>query len=214
MSDSTAVLRARIDLPTTTGSVPIARHLVTQLLAAWSAKARHEESMLLLSELVTNVVRHVRPTTTFTIELILSQLKLRVSVLDSSPTPPVVRDRSPAGGHGLWLVTAMADRWGSARHGTGNRCGSSSTDDPTRGSRPLSRAGTRQHHQRLCPGCAAAPPPMAYVGRRRAEGTPTRRSCTVGSATSPTSSALRRPPWPSPPRPDFKIALARRISVI
>jgi len=85
--------------------------------------------MLLLSELVTNVVRHVRPTTTFTIELILSQLKLRVSVLDSSPTPPVVRDRSPAGGHGLWLVTAMADRWGSARHGTGkqvwfelNRC--------------------------------------------------------------------------------------------
>ena len=119
MSDSTAVLRARIDLPTTTGSVPIARHLVTQLLAAWSAKARHEESMLLLSELVTNVVRHVRPTTTFTIELILSQLRLRVSVLDSSPTPPVVRDRSPAGGHGLWLVTAMADRWGSARHGTG-----------------------------------------------------------------------------------------------
>ena len=32
--------------------------------------------------------------------------------------------------------------------------------------------------------------------------------------TSPTSSALRRPPWPSPPRPDFKIALARSISVI
>ena len=121
MSDSTAVLRARLDLPTTTGSVPVARHLLAQLLAAWSAKARHEESMLLLSELVTNVVRHVRPTTTFTIELILSQLKLRVSVLDGSPTPPVVRDRSPAGGHGLWLVTAMADRWGSARHGTGKQ---------------------------------------------------------------------------------------------
>src|SRR4051794_35029282 len=81
----TAVLRARIDLPSTTGSVPVARHLFAQLLAAWSAKARHEESMLLLSELVTNVVRHVRPTTTFTIELILSQLIVRVSVLDSSP---------------------------------------------------------------------------------------------------------------------------------
>ena len=121
MSDATLVLRARIDLPTTTASVPGARHLVAQLLAAWSAKARHEESMLLLSELVaTNVVRHVRPTTTFTIELILSQLKLRVSVVDGSPTPPVMHDRSPAGGHGMWLVTAMADRWGSARHGTGN----------------------------------------------------------------------------------------------
>jgi anti-sigma regulatory factor (Ser/Thr protein kinase) len=116
-----AVLRAPLDLPTTTGSVPIARHLVAQLLAAWSAKARHEESMLLLSELVTNVVRHVRPSTTFTIELILSQLKLRMSVLDGSPTPPVVRDRSPASGHDLWLVTAMADRWGSARHGAGKQ---------------------------------------------------------------------------------------------
>jgi anti-sigma regulatory factor (Ser/Thr protein kinase) len=121
MSDSTAVLRARIDLPTTTASVPVARHLVAQLLAAWSAKARHEESMLLLSELVTNVVRHVRPTTTFTIELILSQLKLRVSVVDGSPTPPVMLDRSPAGGHGMWLVTAIADRWGSGRHGTGKQ---------------------------------------------------------------------------------------------
>ena len=121
MSDSTAVLRARIDLPTTTASVPVARHLVAQLLTAWSAKARHEESMLLLSELVTNVVRHVRPTTTFTIELILSQLKLRVSVLDGSPTPPVMHDRSPAGGHGMWLVTAIADRWGSGRHRTGKQ---------------------------------------------------------------------------------------------
>ena len=119
MSDSTAVLRARIDLPTTTGSVPLARHLVAHLLAAWSAKARHEESMLLLSELVTNVVRHVQPTTTFTIELILSQLKLRVTVVDGSPTPPVARDPSSAGGHGMWLVTSIADRWGSARHGTG-----------------------------------------------------------------------------------------------
>jgi anti-sigma regulatory factor (Ser/Thr protein kinase) len=121
MPDSTAVLRARIDLPTTIASVPVARHLAAQLLTAWSAKGRHDESMLLLSELVTNVVRHVRPITTFTIELDLSPLKLRVGVLDPSPTPPVLRDQSPAGGHGMWLVTAIADRWGSARHGTGKQ---------------------------------------------------------------------------------------------
>ena len=120
MSDSTAVLRARIDLPTTTGSVPVARHLVAQLLAAWSAKARHEESMLLLSELVTNVVRHVTPATTFTIELILSTLKLRVAVVDGSQAPPVLRERGPTGGHGMWLVSALADRWGSD-HETGGK---------------------------------------------------------------------------------------------
>ena len=121
MSEATAVLRARIDLPTTSGSVPLARQLVGQLLAAWSADSRREESVLLLSELVTNVVRHVSPTTTFTIELILSGLKLRVSVVDGSPTPPVLRDRTAQGGHGMWLVSTIADRWGSSGKRAGGK---------------------------------------------------------------------------------------------
>jgi anti-sigma regulatory factor (Ser/Thr protein kinase) len=115
-----AVLHARIDLPTSARSVPVARRLVAQLLAAWSAEARYEESMLLLSELVTNVVRHVTPATTFTIELILSTLKLRVAVVDGSQAPPVLRERGPTGGHGMWLVSALADRWGSD-HETGGK---------------------------------------------------------------------------------------------
>jgi anti-sigma regulatory factor (Ser/Thr protein kinase) len=121
MSEATAVLRARIDLPTASGSVPLARHLVGQLLAAWSAEGRREESVLLLSELVTNVVRHVSPTTTFTIELILSRLKLRVSVVDGSPTPPILRDRGAHGGHGMWLVSTIADRWGSGKRDGGKQ---------------------------------------------------------------------------------------------
>jgi anti-sigma regulatory factor (Ser/Thr protein kinase) len=121
MSEATAVLRARIDLPTASGSVPLARQLVGQLLAAWSAEGRREESVLLLSELVTNVVRHVSPTTTFTIELILSRLKLRVSVVDGSPTPPILRDRGAHGGHGMWLVSTIADRWGSGKRDGGKQ---------------------------------------------------------------------------------------------
>ena len=116
-----AVLRARIDLPTTASSVPVARRLVAQLLRAWSAETRHEESMLLLSELVTNVVRHVRPATTFTIELILSALELRVAVVDASTAPPILSERGPAGGHGMWLVSALADRWGSDEQSNGKQ---------------------------------------------------------------------------------------------
>ena len=119
MTSTDAVLRARIDLPTTTASVPVARRLVAQLLHAWSAQTRHEDSILLLSELVTNVVRHVAPATTFTIELILSTLKLRVGVLDASAAPPLLSERGPAGGHGMWLVNALADRWGSDEQTTG-----------------------------------------------------------------------------------------------
>ena len=121
MTSADAVLRARIDLPTTTGSVPVARRLVAQLLQAWSAKKRHEESMLLLSELVTNVVRHVAPATTFTIELILSALELRVAVVDASAAPPILSQRGPAGGHGMWLVSALADRWGSDEQTSGKQ---------------------------------------------------------------------------------------------
>ena len=116
-----AVLRARIDLPTTASSVPVARRLVAQLLQAWSAQNRHEESMLLLSELVTNVVRHVTPATTFTIELILSALKLRVAVVDASAAPPLLSQRGPAGGHGMWLVNALSDRWGSDEQTSGKQ---------------------------------------------------------------------------------------------
>ena len=121
MTGADAVLRARIDLPATTGSVPVARRLVAQLLQAWSAQTRHEESMLLLSELVTNVVRHVAPATTFTIELILSALKLRVAVVDASAAPPILSQRGPAGGHGMWLLSALADRWGSDQQTTGKQ---------------------------------------------------------------------------------------------
>lgn len=121
MSEAAAVLRARIDLPSTSGSVPLARQLVGQLLGAWSADARREESVLLLSELVTNVVRHVSPTTTFTVELVLSRLKLRVSVVDGSAAPPVLRDRTALGGHGMWLISTIADRWGSGRRGNGKQ---------------------------------------------------------------------------------------------
>jgi hypothetical protein len=103
------------------GSVPVARRLVAQLLQAWSAETRHEESMLLLSELVTDVVRHVAPATTFTIELILSALKLRVAVVDASAAPPILSQRGPAGGHGMWLVNALADRWGSDEQTSGKQ---------------------------------------------------------------------------------------------
>ena len=59
--------------------------------------------------------------TTFTIELILSALKLRVAVVDASTAPPILSERGPAGGHGMWLVSALADRWGSDEQSNGKQ---------------------------------------------------------------------------------------------
>jgi anti-sigma regulatory factor (Ser/Thr protein kinase) len=104
---------------------------VGQVLAAWAAESFCEDATLLVSELVTNVVRHVAGPLTMRLEVALTdsgpsdggrtERGLRVAVVDRSPAPPVVGARGPAGGYGLGLVVAIADRWGSEEHRGGKR---------------------------------------------------------------------------------------------
>jgi serine/threonine-protein kinase RsbW len=108
-------LTAAIDLPRAVGSVPAARRMLAELLSSWAADRFHDDATLLLSELVTNVVRHVSSRSKMVLEVSLSEPRLRVAVVDASATPPATdagRD-SASGGHGLQLVEALADRWGS-----------------------------------------------------------------------------------------------------
>ena len=114
-------LRAVIDLPPVSRSVPTARRVVAGLLAAWAAEAYCDDAALLVSELVTNVVRHVPGDDPLTLEMHLSAPGLRVAVVDRSATRPAVRAQSADGGHGMWLVSRMADRWGSEKHADGKR---------------------------------------------------------------------------------------------
>ena len=121
MSAPRSVFRAELDLPSVPRSVPTARHVVTQLLAAWAADGYRDDAALLVSELVTNVVRHVPTGTPMTVEVHLTQTALQVAVVDGSTTPADARPPTAQGGHGLWLVAAVADRWGSEEHGRGKR---------------------------------------------------------------------------------------------
>ena len=119
-------LQATVDLPPVARSAAAARRLVAQVLEAWAAESFCEDATLLVSELVTNVVRHVAGPLSMRVEVALSDggsagPGLRVAVVDSSAVPPVVGARGPHGGHGLGLVVALADRWGSEEHGAGKR---------------------------------------------------------------------------------------------
>jgi anti-sigma regulatory factor (Ser/Thr protein kinase) len=116
-----AGLRAAFDLPPAAGSVAAARHVVAQVLDAWAVAGSRDDAVLLVSELVTNVVRHVAGRSAMRLELRLAQPLLHVAVVDNSAAPPVVRSGTSAGGHGLGLVEAMADRWGSEEHDGGKR---------------------------------------------------------------------------------------------
>jgi anti-sigma regulatory factor (Ser/Thr protein kinase) len=84
-----------------------------------------ENARLLVSELITNSVRHAGLTEGATIGLRtdLSVNRLRVEVTDAGPgfdPEPALPSMYRTSGWGLYLVDQIADRWGVAR-GPGNR---------------------------------------------------------------------------------------------
>jgi anti-sigma regulatory factor (Ser/Thr protein kinase) len=108
-------LTATIVLPPELRSVPAARRLLAELLTAWSAERFREDATLLLSELVTNVVRHVDGPANMTLRVDLYGPGLRVCVADGSTSRPRTQDgmAGDGGGFGLTLLTAVARRWGT-----------------------------------------------------------------------------------------------------
>jgi serine/threonine-protein kinase RsbW len=78
-----------------------------------------EDARILVSELVTNSVRHGRPGPDGAIELRVERRSrlLRLEVIDAGGgSAPAVQPRDPArpSGWGLYLVEQLAARWGSS----------------------------------------------------------------------------------------------------
>jgi anti-sigma regulatory factor (Ser/Thr protein kinase) len=118
-----STLAASVDLHPVPASVPVARHLVRDLLGAWKAPHDAGDAALLVTELVANVVDHVAGEASFALELTLSERWLRISVADGSTLRPLVREFE-AGvprGRGMRLVAGIADRWGVEDHADGKR---------------------------------------------------------------------------------------------
>jgi len=78
-----------------------------------------DEAELLVSEVVSNCVRHAGLDRTDSIELRVrgSQAALHVDVIDPGPgfDPADVSVPNPQGGWGLWLLERLATRWGVER---------------------------------------------------------------------------------------------------
>ncbi|MFF7333898.1 ATP-binding protein [Streptomyces sp. NPDC090306] len=69
-----------------------------------------QDAQLIVSELVTNAIRHAPGPCGLRLELSPDGARLRIAVRDGSRQVPLVRpvDGSRVGGHGLRLVTALA----------------------------------------------------------------------------------------------------------
>jgi anti-sigma regulatory factor (Ser/Thr protein kinase) len=100
--------------------VGVARHAVKELCDGVPPELR-EDLELVVSELVTNSIRHagLRPHDTVTVTVSVTKKRVRVEVMDvgSGFRPPVPK---PVGGWGLLLVSELADRWG-VEEGSGTR---------------------------------------------------------------------------------------------
>lgn len=113
-------------LPRSPRSAGRARALLRKQLFMWEVRDEVAETAeLLLSELVTNAIRHARTPAGRDIGVRLARYDgmLRVEVADANNHRPEPRsaDADEEGGRGLVLVAALAERWGHCprRHGIG-----------------------------------------------------------------------------------------------
>jgi anti-sigma regulatory factor (Ser/Thr protein kinase) len=92
-------------------SVPAARRFATQALATIAPELRQSVE-LMVSELATNCIRHVR--TSFRLTVHRTPDEIRVEVTDHGAGTPRMRSPGPDDptGRGLRIVDALSEQWG------------------------------------------------------------------------------------------------------
>jgi anti-sigma regulatory factor (Ser/Thr protein kinase) len=96
-------------------AVPDARDLVSRTMREWGLRHLMNDMMLIADEMVANAVRHAR--TPLRVELRRSGERVVLEVTDSNPEEPrlIVSQPGEFGHRGIFLVDAIATRWGTRR---------------------------------------------------------------------------------------------------
>ena len=104
----------RMTLPAVSHSVQLSRHATRAALIAWQLGHVDEAAALLVSELVTNAVRHARGIDVVTVNLHAGRNWLRIEVQDTDRhwPQPRIPGRHEESGFGFILVDALASNWG------------------------------------------------------------------------------------------------------
>ncbi|WP_438306647.1 SpoIIE family protein phosphatase (plasmid) [Streptomyces sp. HUAS TT11] len=109
---------AEWDVPAVPAAVPAIRAEVLAKLANWNLEESAFTTELILSELVTNAIHYAAPP----IHLrLLHEANLVIEVSDGSSTSPHLRYAADTdeGGRGIFLVSQLAERWGTRFTPTG-----------------------------------------------------------------------------------------------
>jgi PAS domain S-box-containing protein len=103
---------ATLELPGEPASAPMARAFAARILSSWGLDNHRELVTQLVSELITNAVRHSDGPVG--LRLRCAQRALYIEVSDGDTRRPRPREPAPEdeAGRGLYLVDRLADRWG------------------------------------------------------------------------------------------------------
>jgi two-component sensor histidine kinase len=108
-------------LPAENHSVRLARNAAHVVLGAWRLEHLEETAILIVSELVTNAVRHASGSDVLEVDLHATRTCVRIEIQDCDRSWP--QPRIPAGfeesGFGFVLVDALAAKWGVRETTTG-----------------------------------------------------------------------------------------------
>jgi anti-sigma regulatory factor (Ser/Thr protein kinase) len=102
---------AEFSAPIDRGAAGLARDFVRKTLTDLGYLGDHGDVVLVVSELVSNALRHT--TTIPVIRLAGDARRLRVEVEDGSPVLPRARLSATVGGWGLQLVQQLTTGWGA-----------------------------------------------------------------------------------------------------
>ncbi|MEU0392721.1 ATP-binding protein [Streptomyces sp. NPDC006208] len=100
-------------------SVGRARRVVTARLGDWGMTDLADTAELLVSELVTNALRHTRGPVRLNLRVRGFHLRCEVEDADSAGPARRIADAEAEGGRGIELVDMLAEHWGSTDTGTG-----------------------------------------------------------------------------------------------
>jgi anti-sigma regulatory factor (Ser/Thr protein kinase) len=114
-------LTAHLDVPLGPHAPSTARRAVTAVLAGWGFRDESwlDSAAIVVSELVTNAVRHGGGCVELRVEC--HDHRVTLSVADGSSVVPRRRDPDDQGGRGLALIEAMSAGWGVQDHQGGKR---------------------------------------------------------------------------------------------
>ena len=116
----------QLTLPASGQPVRLARQVTREVLTAWRLAHVEETAVLLVSELVTNAVRHATSTDAITLELQVAQTWLRIEAYRCRPGLAVPRTTGEfdESGFGFALVDCLAGKWGWIAWPAGQQVGS------------------------------------------------------------------------------------------